>query len=202
MKWGLVVDQGMHKGRVIPLPSLPFVIGRDEGCQLRPVSPSVSHRHCALLVQGEKIILCDFHSTNGTLVNGQRIEGEVELHPGDRLTIGPLAFVVFRKGDKLLTRTSQNPATEDPTEPIDEDAVAAMLLSMEQENAQGSQVSGKDPRATSPPETEMSSGSTSTAGCEAVPEQRNENTAQAKKRTDTSSKSASRILKKYGHHGG
>jgi predicted component of type VI protein secretion system len=36
----------------------------------------------------------DFGSKNGTVVNGQRIVGERELKPGDRLTIGPLEFEV------------------------------------------------------------------------------------------------------------
>ena len=36
----------------------------------------------------------DLGSRNGTLVNGVKIEGEVELVSGDELTVGPLKFMV------------------------------------------------------------------------------------------------------------
>ena len=83
MKLSLVVNDGVHKGKVIPIPLKQFLIGRDPQCHLRPASPLISKRHCALLIQGDKILVRDFDSTNGTVVNDEPIKGERELKNDD-----------------------------------------------------------------------------------------------------------------------
>src|SRR5207244_2793278 len=94
MKLSLVVAEGVHKGKAIPIPVTQFVIGRDEGCQLRPSSPAVSKRHCAILVKGSQVFVQDFGSTNGTFINDEPVSGETELKDGDKLVVGPLVFQV------------------------------------------------------------------------------------------------------------
>jgi pSer/pThr/pTyr-binding forkhead associated (FHA) protein len=69
-----VLTAGKSEGKVIPVPAPEFVIGRDPQCHLRPASPIVSKRHCALLIRGGKAFVRDFNSTNGTFVNRSRIE--------------------------------------------------------------------------------------------------------------------------------
>jgi len=94
MKLRLVVTGGVHDGKAIPITLPQFVIGRDPQCQLRPASAAISKRHCAVLVRGGQVFVRDFGSTNGTFINGQLVQGEVEVHNGDRLKIGPLDFTV------------------------------------------------------------------------------------------------------------
>jgi pSer/pThr/pTyr-binding forkhead associated (FHA) protein len=95
MKLSLVVlTPGPSEGKVIPIQRAQFVIGRDPGCQLRPASPHISNRHCALLKRDAKVFLRDLGSTNGTLVNDRQIKGEMELLNGDQLRVGPLLFGV------------------------------------------------------------------------------------------------------------
>jgi pSer/pThr/pTyr-binding forkhead associated (FHA) protein len=94
MKWALVVDRGQRKGMIIPIEKSPFLIGRNNECQLRPANPYVSGRHCELLIEDDKFVVRDCNSTNGTFINSQRIQGQVELHEGDHLDVGALAFVV------------------------------------------------------------------------------------------------------------
>src|ERR671934_1307214 len=95
MKLNLVVlTAGKSEGKVIPIPVPEFVIGRDANCHLRPASPLVSKRHCAVLIRGGKAFVRDFNSTNGTFVNDEQVKGERELLNGDRLTVGPLYFAV------------------------------------------------------------------------------------------------------------
>lgn len=94
MKLSLVVAQGKPEGREIPIRLPQFLIGRDPECHLRPVSPLVSKRHCALLIRDDKAYLRDFGSTNGSLVNGLPVQGEVEIKDGDELRLGPLNFRV------------------------------------------------------------------------------------------------------------
>ena len=92
MKLSLVVAQGVHTGKVIPVTSSEFVIGRDPQCQLRPASPAISKQHCALSVRDAKAFIRDCGSTNGTFINGEQIAGEREVKTGDRLKVGPLEF--------------------------------------------------------------------------------------------------------------
>jgi pSer/pThr/pTyr-binding forkhead associated (FHA) protein len=94
MKLRLVVVGGVHDGKAIPITLPQFVIGRDPQCQLRPASPAISKRHCAVLVRGNQVFVRDFGSTNGTFVNGELVQGETELHNGDKLKVGPLEFTV------------------------------------------------------------------------------------------------------------
>jgi predicted component of type VI protein secretion system len=85
---------GKLQGRSIPINRSPFLIGRDPVCQLRPGSSLVSGRHCALTAHGGKTFVQDLGSTNGTFVNGERVQAKHELRQGDVLLIGPLEFEV------------------------------------------------------------------------------------------------------------
>jgi len=95
MKLRLVVQtEGNNKGKVLNITLDQFVIGRDPQCHLRPASALISKRHCALVKRDNKAFLEDFDSTNGTVLNGQPVKGEVELTDGDVLKVGPLTFGV------------------------------------------------------------------------------------------------------------
>jgi len=47
----------------------------------------VSGRHARIDLEGQAIVLTDLQSTNGTFVNGKRVE-RAELRPNDWITIG------------------------------------------------------------------------------------------------------------------
>ena len=90
----LRVLRGSHAGKEIRIPIPHFLIGRGEECHLRPASDLISRKHCALLVEEQRVVLQDFGNKNGTFVNGRRVEGTWVLEPGDVLQIGPLHFEV------------------------------------------------------------------------------------------------------------
>ncbi|MBN2579334.1 MAG: FHA domain-containing protein [Pirellulales bacterium] len=91
----LIVIGGKGQGREIPISRPQFLIGRAEGCQLRPASERVSRRHCVILVEENRVLLRDLKSTNRTLVNQEPIQGDRELKNGDRLNVaGVLEFEV------------------------------------------------------------------------------------------------------------
>src|SRR5215213_6557697 len=95
MKLNLVVlSEGKAKGTAIAVTLPQFIIGRDPECQLRPASPMISKRHCAVLVKNGKAYIRDFGSTNGTFVNDEPVKGERQIHNDDTLKVGPLLFRV------------------------------------------------------------------------------------------------------------
>lgn len=121
MHVALLVSEGCHQGKLIRLRPGTFLIGRESPCHLRAASPLVSKRHCALHVTERQVVLRDLGSTNGTLVNGQRIRGEQVLRPGDEIRVGPLTFVFRAEAPAARSRPK-----------LDEDAIAAMLLEMDE----------------------------------------------------------------------
>jgi pSer/pThr/pTyr-binding forkhead associated (FHA) protein len=125
----IVLTEGSMKGKPIPIKVPQFIIGRDPKCQLRPASPLVSIKHCALVQRDGKLFVKDFKSTNGTFVNEKAVEGEVELQHKDNLRVGPVAFSIRIEADSPLDKPTPPPATKKGQQVDDEDA-AALLLSI------------------------------------------------------------------------
>ena len=133
MKLSLIVfASGKPEGKVIPILLPQFVIGRGPECNLRPASPMISKRHCALLVRGGKVYLRDFDSTNGTFVNDKPVKGEVELCHEDVLKVGPLSFKVHIEATIPTTKPGGPPAKKKAMS-LDEDSIADLLLSLDDE---------------------------------------------------------------------
>lgn len=64
-----------------------FVIGRRVNCDIQINDQGVSKEHAAILTVGNDQILEDLKSTNGTQVNGQRVDRHI-LQNGDVIEIG------------------------------------------------------------------------------------------------------------------
>jgi len=94
MEVKLVVTTGKLAGKKIPISRQKFVIGRETDCHLQPQSSLISRRHCTILVEEGSVVIEDHGSTNGTYVDGERIQGRKELKNGTLLRVGTLEFEV------------------------------------------------------------------------------------------------------------
>jgi len=94
MEVTLKVLAGAKKGAKVVVKKSEFTIGRSQECHLSVGSTSISRRHCTISRGENKVSVKDLGSRNGTLVNGKKIDGEVELVAGDELIVGPLRFQV------------------------------------------------------------------------------------------------------------
>jgi pSer/pThr/pTyr-binding forkhead associated (FHA) protein len=72
-------------------------IGRLPDNDLVVDNPAVSGRHAKVYKQGDKYVIEDLQSTNGTFISGQRI-GSQALKDGDKITIGKHTIVFDRAG--------------------------------------------------------------------------------------------------------
>jgi EAL domain-containing protein (putative c-di-GMP-specific phosphodiesterase class I) len=88
----LTADQPV---RSIAVSSSPFLVGRHGHASLTIPSGTVSGVHAELRIEDGDLIVKDLGSTNGTFVNGARLEGECPVRSGDLLQF---AEVVFRVG--------------------------------------------------------------------------------------------------------
>lgn len=93
------------------------VIGRSRDCDLRLRSGEASRRHAAVRQDRRGAVVRDLGSTNGTFVNGVRIEGRHRLAPGDRIEIGD-AVVTFCRVE----------GESDPAFPTDEHEAQTMVF--------------------------------------------------------------------------
>ena len=67
------------------------VVGRHPACDARLESLRVSRRHCTLVRENGEIVVRDLGSTNGTRINGNRVEvGRLER--GDELSIAHIRY--------------------------------------------------------------------------------------------------------------
>lgn len=108
----LVMTPGKQEGKALEIKLSQFVIGRDPQCHLRPASPLISKRHCALIQRDGKAFLRDFDSTNGTIRNDEPVKGEVELRHGDVLKVGPITLKVQLEADAPVNRATPAPPTK------------------------------------------------------------------------------------------
>lgn len=83
----LVLDPSGAPVERISVTRDPIVIGRIANSDVVLSDPNVSRRHAEIRRDGDRWMVVDLGSTNGTLVNG-KLAGEHVLHDGDRLTIG------------------------------------------------------------------------------------------------------------------
>jgi predicted component of type VI protein secretion system len=158
----IVLAAGKQQGQVLEVKPPHFLVGRDPCCHLRPASPLIGQRHCVIRQRDGKAFLRNLVSTNGALVNDQPVQGEVELCHGDRLRIGPLLFAVRLRAGTPVDRPAPLPPTEAanttkagaPVAPPhaaagesgaeDEDSIAALLLSSEDDHRANTPAPGRE----------------------------------------------------------
>jgi two-component system cell cycle response regulator len=95
---------GPNVGERLPLPTdrkAGIVVGRAETAGILVEDPAVSREHCRLAPgPNGAFVLTDLASTNGTIVNGERIES-IELAEGDKIQVGTSTVFRFSLNDKL-----------------------------------------------------------------------------------------------------
>ena len=74
------------------------VLGRDEACTVPLPADDVSRRHARIAPDGAGHLLADLASTNGTFVNGRRVEAH-RLAAGDRVRLGSFVAAYVAPGD-------------------------------------------------------------------------------------------------------
>jgi len=72
-------------GDSIPLLKTELLVGRREACDIVLRYPNVSSQHCKLMVENGYWYVDDLGSSNGTKVNGNRVQRK-RVDPGDTVT--------------------------------------------------------------------------------------------------------------------
>ena len=84
-------------GRSYAIEGAKVVLGRSKECDVQVEDANVSRRHAELRQEGSSWWLVDLDSTNGTELNGKRVQ-RAKLVDGDTITLGA-TDLVFGKVD-------------------------------------------------------------------------------------------------------
>jgi hypothetical protein len=84
-----LIQEGGGDGEIYKLETDETIIGRNNGDIRFPHDGYMSGRHARIIRRGERFVLVDENSRNGTF---KRIDGEVELKAGDIILIGKQLF--------------------------------------------------------------------------------------------------------------
>jgi uncharacterized protein involved in exopolysaccharide biosynthesis len=107
----IAVVGGKDSGAVYPLMRRETVIGRGREVEIRFDQGSISTRHAVIVANGDRHSLTDLGSTNGTYLNGRRLEAEqpTPLTFGDSIQVADivLAYVEAQKGHGRTGQTYQ-----------------------------------------------------------------------------------------------
>ncbi len=87
----LLVVSGAEPGRLFELSRPELVIGRSKYADIRINERALSQQHAKLVRWGDHHRLYDLGSTNGTIVNDERVT-ETDLQPGDTIRTGETVF--------------------------------------------------------------------------------------------------------------
>jgi hypothetical protein len=78
----------LPSGERIGLGAESTTIGRLPDCTIPLADTNISRRHCEVRPSSKGYVVADLGSTNGTKVNGLRIQGEQTLEDGDIISVG------------------------------------------------------------------------------------------------------------------
>jgi hypothetical protein len=98
----LTIQAGLRAGEEIIIRKDTTLIGRGEMCDIILNEPLISRRHCHITWDGAYCTLEDLRSTNGTLVNNQRLTAPRVLKDGDCVRLGEVTLTF---GDPQATLT-------------------------------------------------------------------------------------------------
>lgn len=91
--WALRALNGASAGKIFNLKSGKNLLGRAAHCEIHIASNGISKEHCEVHVYPDKIVIADLKSSNGTFLNGVRIQSAT-MRLGDKMSAHDVIFEI------------------------------------------------------------------------------------------------------------
>jgi hypothetical protein len=134
----LVVRPPQGPRREVPLEADVVTIGRSPECDIVLDFSYISRVHARVELRDSSYVLVDNGSTNGTFVNGKRMNARHTLSPGDHIAVADVSITFLELADagdgRTLAMPNDSPVRCDPATRevwIDDEKVAARLSMQE-----------------------------------------------------------------------
>ncbi len=104
------VDEGPDKGNTVEVTGSVFTIGRHPDCNLVLTDQEASSHHATIESEADnKFVLRDLKSTNGTFVDGRKVEDSVPVTGSERVRIGQSILRLLERspGATVISRQPQ-----------------------------------------------------------------------------------------------
>lgn len=117
MMW-ITIDEGPDSGKPIEFTGETFTIGRHPESDLVLTDPEASSHHAAIETDADgKLSLRDLTSTNGTFVDGKKIDGAVPITGDEKVRIGKNTIRLSLRSPDATVIATEPPARPEPTAP-------------------------------------------------------------------------------------
>jgi pSer/pThr/pTyr-binding forkhead associated (FHA) protein len=111
--WSIRILSGPQTGQIVDLKLGKNVFGRSQACDVKIQSLGISKEHCEVHVYKDKMMIVDLKSSNGTFVNGVKIQNSI-IHLGDKLSLFDVIMDVIPAPD---IRPKSVPVVKTPPPP-------------------------------------------------------------------------------------
>jgi hypothetical protein len=91
----LVMRHGPLVGSMYQIDRDILMVGRDPANDITIDSPVISRQHARLIRSGNRVMVEDMASTNGTYINLTLVRGVQTLRPGDALALGDAVILTY-----------------------------------------------------------------------------------------------------------
>lgn len=112
--WSVRILSGPEAGQIFDLKLGKNVFGRGTNCDFKVLSVGISKEHCEIHVYKDKMIVVDLKSSNGTFVNGVKIQNSI-IRIGDKVSLFDIIMDVIPTPE---IRPKKMPKVAQPVAPI------------------------------------------------------------------------------------
>jgi pSer/pThr/pTyr-binding forkhead associated (FHA) protein len=92
----LVVEHPHSLPRLVAVTASSLLVGRGRECAIVLDDEQVSREHAMFLIDGDRVVIRDLGSHNGTYVNGAAVVGDITLSDDDLVSIGRARLAIRR----------------------------------------------------------------------------------------------------------
>ncbi len=107
----LSVVRGAKPGAIIPLDAERTLLGRHPNCHIVFDNAAISRHHAQILESHGSYYIEDLRSRNGTYLNGQLLDGRIQLAEGDQIRMSDVVLTFQGSSSTLMSDPSSEPST-------------------------------------------------------------------------------------------
>lgn len=101
--WAIRILTGPQAGQVFNITQVRTTIGRSPSCTIPLNSSGVSKEHATIVLTEDKLIISDLNSSNGTFVNGVRVQNQ-KLKKGDKVALHEIIFDLIDSSENVVVK--------------------------------------------------------------------------------------------------